>query len=410
MHEEIKKYLLSEYEANNQSPVFMNIKDKRIVVPYAYAQDGEVGRDQFISDYFNHKDEAIYSEIEKYKEHNQEALFTKIGKLEFPIPYNDRNLPASQVATNILEKSYKNYEKAVFLTQKANAISGQNNNVIVGKKQIAKLNKFIKENSQTEKASSYLNNRIRQCRNKIVIGAIALGGLLGGASLLKTCKNENKEIKRIENLTQNQIDSISQARFDRLLNSLLGEEGGYATKKTIDQETNFGVTNGTLKGFKKNYKEDAKGFPSTVKNLTRTQASKIIKVAFYDTYKINEINNESMANMLLDICYNHKNQTRREFVKYGLCEVLKKRNLNPEDRPRAWPQVIDFINECSPKEQELLYNTVAQSRVDFLSQPGYIKKYKGLLSRSERFVGEFDAGNTIDWNQAVNLAKVDKGR
>lgn len=102
-----------------------------------------------------------------------------------------------------------------------------------------------------------------------------------------------------------------------------------------------------------------------------------MRVAFYEHYKINEICNNSLSEMLLDAIYNHDYKTFRNFAKEGLIAVMRLRGEDIEKRPRNWKDVPPFLNDCTNKEQEAFYNAFVQARIDFFERSGYIKNIRG---------------------------------
>lgn len=116
-----------------------------------------------------------------------------------------------------------------------------------------------------------------------------------------------------------------------------------------------------------------------------------MRVAFYEHYKINEIRNNSLSEMLLDAVYNHDYKTFRNFAKEGLIAVMQLRGEDIEKRPRNWKDVPPFLNDCTDKEQEAFYNAFVQRESTFSEQSGYIKKYKGLKKRAAKFAGKYRA-------------------
>lgn len=218
-----------------------------------------------------------------------------------------------------------------------------------------------------EKNRQSILEKIRRHKNRILYGGLIVGASFGGAEIAKLAKYEMSAVK------------------------ILFNEGGYASKDKIDQETKFGVTEPTLTSFKKKHPEDAKDYPEAVKDLSVIQANRIIRIAFYEHYKINEINNQSLANMVLDAVYNHEYETFRGFVKEGLIAVKRMRHEDIETRPRNWRDVPEFLNQCSKSEQKTFYDSMVQARIDFINRNGYIKKYKGLKRRVMNFAGKFEA-------------------
>lgn len=248
----------------------------------------------------------------------------------------------------------------------------------------------------------YMKNRretilekIRRNRKNFLYGTLIAGASLGG------------------------VKGYQALRFELAALEILKSEGGYDDGTKTDQETKYGVTNPTLADFKEKFPDEAKGFPENIKNLSLSQAKTIMRVAFYEHYKLNELNNASLSEMLLDAVYNHDYKTFRSFAKAGLIEVMKMRGENIENRPRNWKEIPPFLNACSNKEQEAFYNAFVQARIDFFERKGYINKFKGLKKRAKKFVGKYrscplsqnmnilpnEKQNTLHWFDAVKLAQ-----
>lgn len=209
--------------------------------------------------------------------------------------------------------------------------------------------------------------KIRRKRKSFLYGTLIAGASAGG---FKGCETQH---------------------FDRAAIEILRCEGGYADDRKADQETKYGITNPTLKLFKEKFPEEAAGFPETVKDISIAQAKEIMRVAFYEHYKINEIRNGSLAEMLLDAVYNHDYETFRNFAKEGLIAVMKLRGEDVEKRPRNWKDIPPFLNKCTNKEQKAFYDAFVQARIEFFERSGYIKKYTGLKKRAAKFAGKYRA-------------------
>lgn len=230
-----------------------------------------------------------------------------------------------------------------------------------------------------KKNLSQITEKIRRYKNRILYGSLIAGAAAAGPSMAKLVRFQSSAIK------------------------ILMNEGAYADSTKIERETKFGVTNPTLQAFKKSYPKEAEGYPKTVQNLSVFQANKLIRIAFYEHYKIDEIKNKSLADMLLDAVYNHEYQTFRGFVKEGLIAVKKMRHEDIETRPRNWKDVPDFLNKCNSDEQKKFYDTFVQKRIDFLNREGYLKKYKGLKKRAAKFAGKYRAYLRKQTNTEVRI-------
>lgn len=248
------------------------------------------------------------------------------------------------------------------------------------------------------KSRATILEKIRRNRKSFLYGTLIAGASLGG------------------------VKAYQVLRFELAALEILKSEGGYDDGTKTDQETKFGVTNPTLTDFKEKFPDEAKGFPESVKNLSLPQAKTIMRVAFYEHYKLNELHNTSLSEMLLDAVYNHDYSTFRSFAKEGLIAVMKMRGEDIEKRPRNWKEVPPFLNACSDKEQEAFYNAFVQARIDFFEKKGYINKFKGLKKRARKFVGKYrscplsqnmdisqkEKQNTLHWFDAIKLAQKER--
>ena len=322
-----EKYLKQEYSGLKKKPVFAVFGKQKLILPVFYA--------------------LTYSEKEA-----QSAFLSDLR--------GDKDSTQRLSAQDL-----KNYRQAVKLTAKANRYAEEKIMVRVDEKQRQKLQKFIAGN--TYRSDNKVLNGIIRYKNRILYGSLIAAATISGGTALHLAKYEKAALK------------------------VLFQEGGYANGDKIDQETKYGITNPTLKSFKENFAKDAEGFPDTVKDLSFLQANKIIRVAFYEHYKINEIKNQSMSDMVFDAVFNHDYNTFRGFVKEGLIAVKKMRGEDIETRPRNWKDVPEFLNNCTNEEQKAFYDAMVQARIDFISKDGYIKKYKGLKKRIMRFAGKYRA-------------------
>lgn len=246
------------------------------------------------------------------------------------------------------------------------------------------------------------------------------------------------DINRIDISKLNlQIEKNISDRFDKVLDETFKKEGGLgATAKEveelkaegkdvgiIDQLTNYGVIESTLKGFKKQFPKIAKDYPESVKDLSQDQAKKIIEHAFYKQYKTNKIENESLAVMVFDISYNHSYKTFKKFIDDGIKEVEKGRKTKTDKKDLdSWNEKVAYINKCSNTELKTLYDKVAKDRLAFMKD-GRVKKFKGIIGRAEGYVGAFKQDNDINKaispehafkmmksNNTINLASLEKGK
>ncbi len=260
--------------------------------------------------------------------------------------------------------------------------------------------------SAKEKAKEEIRAKARRLRNNIITGTLVVGSLVGGTGVVLNNQNNKKDDDNKDEPTEQKDEiSVEDERFARIAEDLLKKEGGYADKGTVDQKTNFGIINPTLKAVKEKHKALAE-LPDDVKDLTQEQALSIIKEEFYKGYKIDKVENESMAHMLLDVVYNHKSNTRDEFVLAGLKAVKKQNKEKNISGLNTWGKKINFINECSNGEQKIFYNSVVKARIDFFNRPGYIDKYSGLKTRAKSFANKFEAKpKNLQFEKAMVMAE-----
>lgn len=360
---------------------------------------------------------------EEYDRFNIKPTKVKLGKQEIILPvFYVLNYSEGEAPKQFLEDLHDNanskhklstsnlkaYQQAVKLTAKANRYTDEKLLTRVDGRQRRNLQKFIA--GKNFHSDNKIINSIVRYKNRLLYGSLIAAATFGG------------------------MKALSLAKYEKYAVKILQREGGYADANKMDQETKYGITNPTLKSFKENFPKDAAGFPEGVKDLSLLQANKIIQLAFYEHYKINEIKNESVADMVLDAVFTHDYNTFRDFVKEGLIAVKQMRGEDIETRPRNWKDVPKFLNNCSNEEQKAFYDAMVQARIDFINQDGYIKKYKGLKKRVQQFAGKYHAEaystnkallqtkmmiavvknnklnkETISWNEAMAMTKNKRG-
>lgn len=434
MVENTEAYLLKEYEKAQFEPTYINIHGNDVLVPCAYVcknQEND-GIDKFKSDFFNHNDENNYKVVSEHEALGIEPRFVWFDNVEVPVPMDVKYSDSRNQKTAIFNKCKIRYDNAVKANQMAKSVGLRVGMVKVGaddfnslKKAIIKKQKEIElAKTQPQKAEvdtapkSVLHpSKSRKLKAKfkkaLILGTAAT--TFGIATwLAKDVVNKDRSGDEIEQFAppkQKLTPEEQNKRFDNFAKELLHEEGGYATKEKIDQETHYGVIKSTLESFKKTYPEHAKTMPNKLKDLTKENAKTIIRVGFYDQYKIGKIENDLIAEMILDITYNHSYKTMREFVKQGLNAVITSRGQDTTSRPKNWIDIPEFINECTPQERQIFYKTTAKARHDMLSKPGYIKKFKGLIKRASKFSNAEYKENSVSspkdikWAQAVAMSK-----
>lgn len=201
------------------------------------------------------------------------------------------------------------------------------------------------------------------------------------------------------------VDKLSKAEVDSVL-----KVGGYKKVGKIDQETNYGLTNPTLQLMKKQY-ASLKDVPSNVADLSYGDAEKVY-FAYYTHYKLDKVKNDDLAEMLMDIYVNHSYTTANEFLDAGYREVLKKRGSEiPKGKAfNIWNAGYKKINKFTQAETSLLYKTIAGERKKFLHRPGYVKEFKGLLQRADKYAARKCQPNRDTTIQLADIMKMKNGK
>ncbi len=93
------------------------------------------------------------------------------------------------------------------------------------------------------------------------------------------------------------------ARFDGFMEQLRQIEGGYSNR-VLDRggETNHGVTKKTLADYHAAFDDPA--VPTDIKRLSADEAKRVLRIFYYDRYKVNAINDAATAGHLFDIYVN----------------------------------------------------------------------------------------------------------
>ncbi|MGN0913377.1 MAG: glycosyl hydrolase 108 family protein [Alphaproteobacteria bacterium] len=439
MDKNLHTYLINEYKRALEEPLYVKINDKDVLVPFVYAlkySSEKEATDNFKVDFFNHTDENVYAIMSPYEAHQKEPKFVWFDNIQFPVPYEARNLSEAEQKDYILADCFKRYDNAVkahllakelklnpkFVQIETSAFNQLKKEILQKKKELQK--------PQTPRPAPLPRKKpqptavLRQNKTghfkfnrKIAIG-LAAGSILFASWFSKCSQKRQDKIQDKQEQVSKPKKGISspEERFKNVAAALLGEEGGYATKKQIDQETHYGVINSTLENFKKNYPKYADQMPEKLKDLTKENALTIIRVGFYEQYKIDQIKNESIAKLMLDIAYNHDYETMRGFLKQGYCAVLEYRGEDIEKRPRNLKDMPEFVNSCNNKEGKIFVNAIKDARLKFLDRklkenPDAYQKYeKGLRKRYRKAEYIPQEDSSIDWNYASQLAMIDQGR
>jgi lysozyme family protein len=91
----------------------------------------------------------------------------------------------------------------------------------------------------------------------------------------------------------------------------MAAEGGYGNSSNdLGGETNFGIS-------KRQYPH------LNIRTLTQLQALEIYKVDFWNTFRIGEIENQSIANQVFDMFFNMDSAKAAKCVQRAVCRLVK---------------------------------------------------------------------------------------
>ena len=139
------------------------------------------------------------------------------------------------------------------------------------------------------------------------------------------------------------------ADVNKLLPLILKFEGGYVNNKSdLGKCTNMGVTLQTWQA----HGHDKNGDGEDVKLLTVNDVAPILKNQYWDVWKADSINNQSIANILVDWYWGSGS--------YGI--KLPQRVLGVTQDGVVGPATISAINNAN---QEQLFNNIIQARLQF---------------------------------------------
>ena len=191
------------------------------------------------------------------------------------------------------------------------------------------------------------------------------------------------------------------ALFDKFVKEVFESEGGYADAKKIDQPTNMGIIQSTLKGFREAYPETARkgNFPTDVKYLKRNQAKLIYKKLYFEHYKIADYFNESIGVLIFDMYVNHTPATVEDFINQGLKEARKhgaevslahnaKEQVESVNKLAKYPEAEKAFHNMLLKERKFHMYKKTTKRV----KNGEIVKSRfadGLKRRAEKYDGTY---------------------
>ena len=159
-------------------------------------------------------------------------------------------------------------------------------------------------------------------------------------------------------------------------------EGGYIDNpKRIDQPTNSGITEPTLKQY--NQMHPDLHFPRTVKNLTSDQIDKIYHELFFQNRKIHEIKNHRIAYAIYDmgVMSNFKNVIK--IVQSALNEFMTTHITVDGILGR---ETVCALNNISPDNIDVFMDKLKSRRLHYLAGLKDWPKYgRGWTSRTNKY-------------------------
>lgn len=159
----------------------------------------------------------------------------------------------------------------------------------------------------------------------------------------------------------------------KLVPFILKWEGGFANVKgDHGGATNKGITISTFRQFYGQNKT-----VDDLKNMTQDEWYHIFKVGFWDRYKADQINNQSIANILVDWIW--------ASGKWGIIKLQEAMGLTADGI--VGPKTISAINS---RDQRYLFGVIKYARINFIKNlvkgnPSQTKFEKGWLRRINDF-------------------------
>lgn len=166
------------------------------------------------------------------------------------------------------------------------------------------------------------------------------------------------------------------ANVDKLIPHIIKWEGGSKfTNDPLDRggATKYGITIGTLQGLKYDTNRDGKVTVDDVKSLQLEDFKKILKKQYWNRWQADKINNQSLANLLVDWTWGS-----------GVNGIkIPQRLLGVPADGIVGDKTINALNSAN---QRYIYNKVWEARKDFYlkivkNNPSQSKWLKGWLNR-----------------------------
>ena len=170
------------------------------------------------------------------------------------------------------------------------------------------------------------------------------------------------------------------ASVEKLAPFILKWEGGFVNDPDdLGGATNKGVTLSTYMQYCRK-----KGYPvptvERLKNLSEQEWTEILKTMYWDRWKADQIENQSVANIVVDWIWASGN--------YGI--KIPQKLLGVTVDGIVGPKTIDAVNSRNPRE---LFDMIKIARFDFIEdicrkRPANNKFKRGWLNRINDFVFE----------------------
>jgi|GEM_PF-5999398 len=155
-------------------------------------------------------------------------------------------------------------------------------------------------------------------------------------------------------------DLPEDARFDGFIEQLRKFEGGYSNDRDDrGGETNHGVTKATLADYHAAFDDPA--VSTDVRKLSAEEAKRVLRIFYYDRYRVNEISDAATARHLFDISVNPGPARAGRWAQQAV-NAIKSEQVLEEDgvmgsRTRA------AINNLSPAELARLNDLLSDKRM-----------------------------------------------